>query len=332
MEGTVEGFRYGLTTPAAGFLLACLGGFLLARPDGLLATRAARPGAGADRVRLARLLLGATTLGCGIWAAQVVALTGFGVAGAPVGRDPLTTAAGLAVAVATAGVGLFVAGHRGPGALSLATGGTIIGLGIAATHYLGMAGLRLAGSLGYATGLVALSVVVAAAAATLALRAAVSTRGRPASATAAALGTGAAVTGMHHIGLAAVTVTMAPDTATSTTAAAGATPVLITALLAGPVLFLLVAGVAAVRGRRVPDGGRPGHRAPDGGDPLRLRGIRPFRTGSAGPGRSGACAAGGAHSCRLAAWPVEIPAEPTEAAGPAVRRRPARRRGGLSRH
>ncbi|MEU6485242.1 MHYT domain-containing protein [Streptomyces sp. NPDC046887] len=328
MAGTVEGFRYGLTTPAAGFLLACLGGFLLARPDGLLATRAARPGGGADRVRLARLVLGAATLGCGIWAAQVVALTGFGVAGTPVGRDPLTTAAGLAVAVATAGVGLFVAGHRGPSTLSLATGGTIIGLGIAATHYLGMAGLRLAGSLGYATGLVALSVIVAAVAATLALRAAVSTRRRPASATAAALGTGAAVIGMHHIGLAAVTVTMAPDSS----AAAGATPVLIAALLAGPVLFLLVAGVTAVRGRRVPDGGRPRHRTPDGGTPLRPRGPRPSRTGSAGPGGSGACATGGEHSCRLAAWPVETAAESTGPAGSAVRRRPARRRGSLPRH
>ncbi|WP_256105789.1 MHYT domain-containing protein [Streptomyces sp. ODS05-4] len=293
MEGTVEGFRYGLATPVAAFLLACLGG--------LLGPTAVRPGAWPGAARGPRLVLGATTLGCGVWAAHVVALTGFGIAETPVGRDALVTAGSLAVAVATAGVGLLVAGHRGPSTLSLITGGTVIGLGIATTHYLGMTGLRVPGSLGYATSVVALSVVVAVAAATLALRAATSARRPRAAAAAAALGTGTAVTGMHYTGLAAVTVTLPADATAPLATAPAAAPAVIAALLAGPVLFLLVAAVVAVR-RRVPaaDAGQDSPRSGGRRHPGPRR-----RPAPAGHRPSGACAADREHACRVAAWPAE---------------------------
>nr|WP_237521691.1 MHYT domain-containing protein [Streptomyces sp. SID8356] len=156
-----------------------------------------------------RLLLGALSVGFGIWIMHHVAITGFTVVEAPLSRDRPHVLIGLVVVVVMAGVGLFVVGYRGATRMALITGGALTGLGIASTHYLGMAGIRFQGHFTYETPLVVLSVLIAATAATAALRAALSTR-----TLLSGLGAGAmmalAVTGTHYTGMAALGVQLQP--------------------------------------------------------------------------------------------------------------------------
>ncbi|MDT9681431.1 MHYT domain-containing protein [Streptomyces sp. TRM76323] len=198
MRGTVEGFSHGLITPVVAYLMACLGGALGLRctTRSLRASGAPHPG---------WLALGAVSIGAGVWTMHFVAMTGFRIEGVPIGYDRPITFASLAVAILMAGVGILVVGLRGRTAMALVTGGTITGLGIATMHYLGMAGMRLPGRVEYHTPTVALSVVIAVAAATAALWATVSVRGFAAS-VGASLVLGLAVTGMHYTGMAAATV------------------------------------------------------------------------------------------------------------------------------
>lgn len=235
MQGTVDGFSYGLVTPVAAFVMACLGGAL-----GLRCTVRSLGRHGSRR--LGWLALGATSIGSGIWTMHFIAMMGFTVHEAPVGYDPAIMFAGLAVAIVMAGIGIFIVGYRGATAMALVTGGTLTGLGIATMHYLGMAGMRLPGRLQYDTPTVALSVVIAVVAATSALWAAVSVHGFLPS-LGAGLGMGVAVTGMHYTGMAAVRVHLhggglatGGDTATS----------LLVPMLVGPAVFLLLAGVVVM--------------------------------------------------------------------------------------
>ncbi|MEE1754943.1 MHYT domain-containing protein [Streptomyces sp. SP18CS02] len=236
MQGTVDGFSYGLFTPVAAFLMACLGGAL-----GLRCTmRSLRDGGPFKRGWLA---LGAASIGSGIWTMHFIAMMGFTVAQAPIGYDLDVTFASLVVAVVMVGIGLVIVAYRGATPLALITGGTITGLGIATMHYLGMAGMRLQGRIDYDTSTVALSVVIAVVAATSALWAAVSVQGFLPS-LGASLVMGIAVSGMHYAGMAAVSVHLHGDAP----AAPGGEPAtsLLAPMLIGPVMFLLLAGVVVM--------------------------------------------------------------------------------------
>ncbi|NWF26317.1 hypothetical protein HW130_08535 [Streptomyces sp. PKU-EA00015] len=236
MQGTVDGFGYGLVTPVAAYLMACLGGALGLR----CTTRSVRHGRG---FKAAWLALGATAIGSGIWTMHFIAMMGFTVREAPIGYDRPTTFASLAVAVVMVGIGIFIVGYRGATVMALVTGGTLTGLGIASMHYLGMAGMRLQAVLEYDTLTVALSVVIAVVAATAALWAAVSVHGFLAS-IGAALVMGIAVSGMHYVGMAAVSVHLHP---TIDLTAAGDSPVGVLApVLVGPAVFLLLAAVVVM--------------------------------------------------------------------------------------
>ncbi len=202
MQGTVDGFSYGLVTPVVAYLMACIGGALGLR----CTTRALRhPGA----FRPGWLALGATSIGAGIWTMHFIAMMGFHVAEAPVDYDRPVTYASLAIAILMVGIGVFIVGTRGPTVMALGTGGTITGLGIASMHYLGMVALELPGRIAYDTLTVALSVLIAVVAATAALWAAVAVHG-VLPALGAGLVMGLAVSGMHYTGMAAVTVHLHP--------------------------------------------------------------------------------------------------------------------------
>ncbi|MCB5166795.1 hypothetical protein LG634_18350 [Streptomyces bambusae] len=233
--GVINGFSYGLITPLAAYLMACLGGALGLRctTRSLLVERSWRPG---------WLALGATAIGSGIWTMHFIAMMGFSVAGSPLNYDKRITFASLGVAIVMVGIGIFIVGYRGSTPMSLVTGGTITGLGVASMHYLGMAGMRLHGRIEYDTKIVALSVVVAVVAATAALWAAVSIRGfLPA--VGASLVMGLAVTGMHYTAMAAVRVRMVGGLGRL----GGDEPTtLLAPLLVGPVVFLVLAGVVVM--------------------------------------------------------------------------------------
>ncbi|MEJ8634286.1 MHYT domain-containing protein [Streptomyces sp. MS2.AVA.5] len=236
MQGTVDGFSYGLVTPVAAFVMAWLGGAL-----GLRCT--ARSVRNRKSFKAGWLALGATAIGSGIWSMHFIAMMGFSVDEAPIAYDRPVVFAGLGVAVLMTGIGIFLVGYRGATPMALMTGGTITGLGIASMHYLGMAGMRLQGALAYDTVTVAASVVIAVAAATIALWAAVSVHGLLAG-LGAGLVMGVAVSGMHYTGMAAVSVHLhgvAGAVGTGDDPAALLLPMLI-----GPVVFLVLAGVVVM--------------------------------------------------------------------------------------
>ncbi|GAB7110420.1 MHYT domain-containing protein [Streptomyces phaeofaciens JCM 4814] len=235
MEGTVDGFRYGVATPLAAYVMACLGGALGLRciVRSLLHTGSWKPG---------WLALGAASIGCGIWTMHFIAMIGFQVEETRIGYDVGLTVLSLAVAVAVVAVGVFLVGYRGAGGASLALAGVVTGLGVAAMHYLGMAAMHLDGSIRYDPPTVVLSVLIAVAAATAALWAAVTVRGFLAS-LGASMAMGVAVSGMHFTAMAAVSVHVHG----STPSWAGDAPTsLLLPMLIGPAVFLLLAGVVVM--------------------------------------------------------------------------------------
>ncbi|MDQ0580308.1 MHYT domain-containing protein [Streptomyces rishiriensis] len=234
MQGTVDGFSYGLVTPLVAYLMACLGGALGLRctTRALLVAQSWRPG---------WLALGSAAIGSGIWTMHFIAMIGFTVDGAPIHYDKPMTYASLGVAIVMVGVGIFIVGYRGATGTALFTGGTITGLGIASMHYLGMAGMRFNGTFRYNTLTVAVSVAIAMVAATAALWAAGQVRGFLWS-VGASLVMGLAVTGMHYTGMAAMSVHLHTGSPT-----VGDSPAaLLAPMLIGPLAFLCLAGAVVV--------------------------------------------------------------------------------------
>ncbi|MFI5758695.1 MHYT domain-containing protein [Streptomyces sp. NPDC051569] len=236
MQGTIDGFHYGSVTPLAAYVMACLGAALGLR----CTTRSLRTG---GSWKPGWLALGATSIGSGIWTMHFIAMIGFDVEEAPVSYDLAPTVASLAVAIVMVGVGVFTVGYRGATRTALLSAGCLTGLGVAAMHYLGMAGMRVRGHLEYDTVAVTLSIVIAVVAATAALWAAVSVHGFLAS-LGASLVMGVAVTGMHYTGMSAISVHLLDASGVS---AGGSSPTsLLFPMLLGPVVFLVLAGVVVM--------------------------------------------------------------------------------------
>ncbi|MDC2958188.1 MHYT domain-containing protein [Streptomyces gilvifuscus] len=233
MNGTIDGFQYGLVTPAAAYLMACLGSLLGLRC--VVRTVHGEPG-----WKPGWLALGSASLGCGIWTMHFIAMTGFTLQQTRITYDVPLTVASLAVAIIVVAVGVFIVGYRGSAPVTLAAAGGVTGLGVAAMHYLGMYAMRLNGNIHYDPVIVTLSVVIAVVAATAALWAAVSVRGLLRS-LGAALVMGAAVCGMHYTGMAAVSVHL--HTAQASAAGGESGTSLLLPMLLGPLIFLVLAGV-----------------------------------------------------------------------------------------
>ncbi len=117
-----------------------------------------RAAASVGAMRAAWISGAAVAFGSGTWTTHFVAMLAY-EAGVPVSYAPGLTAFSLGVAVMISFLGIAVL-LAAPGALSLLAGSAVVGGGIAATHYLGMAAVRLFGSLHYDASYVAASVVV----------------------------------------------------------------------------------------------------------------------------------------------------------------------------
>lgn len=231
MNGTIDGFSYGLVTPVAAYVMACVGSALGLRC--VVRTVHHEPG-----WRLGWLALGASALGCGIWTMHFIAMTGFSVAETPVTYDVPLTVLSLAVAIVVVSAGVFIVGHRGATRAALTVGGSITGLGVATMHYLGMFAMQLNGELSYNAFTVTLSVIIALVAATAALWAAVSVQGFIRT-LGASLVMGLAVTGMHYTGMAAVNVHLHNGIESSVTGQESTS--LLLPMLLGPIIFLILA-------------------------------------------------------------------------------------------
>jgi NO-binding membrane sensor protein with MHYT domain len=194
---TVHNFSYGLLNPALGYAISCVGSFL-----GLRCVTLARAYEGFARARwlgLAAVSIGAT----GIWAMHFIAMLGFTIPGQQIGYNVPMTVASMLVAVAVVGVGLFIVGFGSGSVSRLVMGGVIVGVGVAAMHYMGMAAMSMTDSMSYHLPLLALSVVIAVVAGTAALWAGTRVSGMGAT-VGAALIMGVAVSGMHYTGMAAL--------------------------------------------------------------------------------------------------------------------------------
>ena len=193
----VHNFSNGILNPGLGYLMSCLGAFL-----GLRCLTRARAYTG--RTRAIWLLLASVAIGAtGIWVMHFVAMLGFTIPGQQIMYNVPITLISLLVSVIVVAAGLFIVGYGGSGLLPVLTGGVIIGVGVAAMHYVGMSAMSMQGTIRYNLVMVGVSVVIAIVAGTAALVAGLRVGGVWSS-IAVSLVMGVAVTGMHYTGMAAM--------------------------------------------------------------------------------------------------------------------------------
>ncbi|MGW3106230.1 MHYT domain-containing protein [Streptomyces sp. NPDC001100] len=229
MTGTVTNFSYGVVTPIAAYLMATVGSALGLR----CTTRSLRR----PHHRGRWLALGSISFGCGIWAMHFTAMIGFDIEGVAVRYDRDQVFFSLAVVIVCVAVGMFLAGYRGRSAVILTIAGIITGNGVVTMQGLGMSAIKIDGSLHYDGTIVILTFVFTLVITTVALWGAVSIHALWSS-MGASLIMGVAVTGMHYIGMTALTIRLnGHTTIDESTSNLG----FLMVMLAGPLLVLLVA-------------------------------------------------------------------------------------------
>ena len=161
----------------------------------------------ANRIRAAErgtrrvwLAAAAVAMGGGIWSMHFVAMLAFSVPGMSMSYDAGLTLLSLGLAVVFTGVGFSILGRRAGRRRQITAAGMLMGLGIVAMHYVGMAAMRMDAQLRYEQGWFALSIAIAigAAIAALWLASRDQTIGRQ---IAAACVMGLAISGMHYTGM-----------------------------------------------------------------------------------------------------------------------------------
>lgn len=202
--GHLDHAAYGWLTPVLSYAMACIGAAL-----GLRCTVCALA-ATTGSSRRNWLLTAASAIGTGIWTMHFVAMLGFDVTGTEIHYNVPLTVLSLLGAMLVVGAGVFAVGYGRARGRALVLGGLTTGLGVASMHYLGMAALRLHGSVSYDPLMVGLSVAIAVVAATAALWAALNIKS-PVAVTVASLVMGAAVSSMHYTGMLAVAVRVVPS-------------------------------------------------------------------------------------------------------------------------
>jgi NO-binding membrane sensor protein with MHYT domain len=199
MTVTVHNFSYGLVNPVLGYAMSCLGAFL-----GLRCVTRARAHSGAARARW--LILASVALGAGsIWAMHFIAMLGYTIPGQTILYNVPVTIVSMLIAIVVVGIGLFIVSYGNGGWRPLLIGGVIVGIGVAAMHYLGMEAMSMPDTMRYNTPLFILSVAIALIAGTAALWAGTRVRGIGATVVASLI-FGVAVSGMHYTGMAAMDV------------------------------------------------------------------------------------------------------------------------------
>jgi diguanylate cyclase (GGDEF)-like protein len=200
----------------------------------------AHAGRAGGRSRYTWLAVAAVAEGSGIWATHFLAMLAY-APGLPSGYGVGLTLLSYADAVAITGLGFALATIGGR--VRAAIGGAVVGGGIAAMHYTGMAAYQVSGHLVWNPAVVTISVAVGAALGAVSLvigLSAATFRGR-------SLGAGLlilAICGHHFTGMGAVTVL--PDPAVGIPASAIRTEWLAAAVALASCLILLLAGAALV--------------------------------------------------------------------------------------
>ncbi len=152
----------------------------------------------------------AAALGGGIWSMHFIGMLAFR-APVPLSYDPAITAASLVIAVAFVAAGIEVVRRGAIASTRILSAGSLVGLGVAAMHYVGMAAVELPGSVAYDPLWFSASVAIAVAAASAALLLAFTLRDAR-QRVAAALVMAVAICGMHYTGMAATVILLDPST------------------------------------------------------------------------------------------------------------------------
>jgi NO-binding membrane sensor protein with MHYT domain len=237
----VHNFSYGLLNPVVAYLISSLGCFL-----GLQCTARARAVQGSGRARW--LLLAAVSIGAtGIWVMHFIAMLGYTIDGQAITYNVPVTILSMVIAIAVVAAGLFIVGFgKGDDRGRLLLGGSVLGIGVAGMHYMGIWAMRMPDTMGFNVVLVILSVIIAMAAGTVALWCALRLSGLTATLVASLI-MGVAVSGMHYTGMAALHVYPAPDGGMlSMGAGASPTSFLLPLILGISILTFLVTAIVTM--------------------------------------------------------------------------------------
>lgn len=198
-------FAFGAVNPIVAFAMALVGALF-----GLSCL--VRAGKTASRRYGVRwLLFGASALSVvGVWLTHFIAVLGFDVPDSPIRYNVAETILSLFISVLVTVVALQVVGVRRPSVLRVVSGGVLIGGGVAAMHYYGVAASHVEGFYTYDAHLVEASVLIAVVGSIIALALTVWVDSY------AAVGAGAVVfafmvAATHYTGMAALQVHLAPD-------------------------------------------------------------------------------------------------------------------------
>ncbi|MCP3731538.1 PAS domain-containing protein [Sphingomonas sp. MG17] len=161
---------------------------------------ASRIRASRQRARRVWLWAAAIALGGGIWSMHFVAMLAFSMPSMPMSYDIAPTLVSLALAIGFTGAGFATFNWQQVSSGRIAIAGLLIGAGVVAMHYLGMAAMRMPATLSYDWRWVVLSIVIAMIAATAAMWLAARDQ-QINQRTAAAVVMGAAIAGMHYTGM-----------------------------------------------------------------------------------------------------------------------------------
>ncbi|WP_432732449.1 EAL domain-containing protein [Jeongeupia wiesaeckerbachi] len=149
---------------------------------------------------------GAFAMGLGIWSMHFIGMLAFSLP-IPLGYDPLITLGSLLAAVGASVFALWLVCQPTLPLTRLLLGALLMGSGIAAMHYTGMAAMRMLPGIRYDPALFALSILIAVGASGAALWIAFRLRSGSPHVTlarcAAAVVMGGAIVGMHYTGMAA---------------------------------------------------------------------------------------------------------------------------------
>jgi diguanylate cyclase (GGDEF)-like protein len=119
---------------------------------------------GSTHARVVWMSLAGFAFGSAVWSTHFLSMLAF-EPGLPIGYDPALTAISLIVAIISMSGGFALASQAGR--YSPAAGGAVIGVGIGAMHYTGMAAIRTAGILEWDSALIAASLIIGASLAAL---------------------------------------------------------------------------------------------------------------------------------------------------------------------
>jgi NO-binding membrane sensor protein with MHYT domain len=175
----------------------------------------------ATRIPLARegafwgwLLGSAVMLGGGaIWSMHFIGMLAYQLP-MQIAYDPVLTVASMLLGIGACAAALWLVSRGKPTMARVIPAGALAGAGVAGMHYTGMAAMQVPGTqMGYIPWLIVLSIVISVVAAIVALKLAF-TVDRIRERAVSALVMGIAVCGMHYTGMAAMTLSVTPSSAT----------------------------------------------------------------------------------------------------------------------